>query len=283
MQNCIICNFNLKKINEFVFKCENCLFLCSNLKPGYGREIEGINELRKENFKKLIKIIKNLKVSKKLKILEIGSGNGYFLEECIKNKIDITGSEAEKKDCEILKKKFPKILQIKLPIENLKHGKFEKFDFIVFNDVFEHLENLDLVINQLSLYLGRKGKILINLPSSNGIIFKLSSFFNHIGIKNFYNRLWQKDLSSPHLSYFNSSNLKLLFKKHRYISIYSNSLNTVTKTGNFKRLNSTIKNKVLCHILTFVIIIFYLLQKILPKDIIFHIFEKKNKYLKNYI
>ena len=277
MQNCTICNFNLKKINEFVFKCEKCLFLCSNLKPGYGREIEGINTLRKENFIELIKVIKYLNISKKLKILEIGSGNGHFIEECIKNKIDITGSEVEKKDCENLKKKFPQILQIKLPIENLSHNKFDKFNFIIFNDVFEHLENLDLVINQLDLYLDNNGKILINLPSSDGIIFKFSNFLRRIGIKNFYNRLWQKDLSSPHLSYFNNSNLKLLFKKHGYNSIYSNSLNTVTKTGNFKRLNSTIKNIVLCHILNFIIIVFFFLQKIFPRDIIFHIFEKKNK------
>ena len=32
-------------------------------------------------------------------------------------------------------------------------NEFDKFDYIVFNDVFEHLENLDLVLDQLKKFL----------------------------------------------------------------------------------------------------------------------------------
>ena len=41
---------------------------------------------------------------KNLNILEIGSGNGYFIEECKKSNIDITGSEADFEQYELLKK-----------------------------------------------------------------------------------------------------------------------------------------------------------------------------------
>ena len=276
MEICTICNSDLTKINNYVFECKKCFFLKSNLKSGYGREIEGIEDLRRKNFKQIIKVVKSIKGLKQFKILEIGSGNGLFIDECNASNIDISGSEADDEQVSLLKKKFSNILQISLPLEKVDDLKFDKYDFIVFNDVFEHLENLDKVISQLEFFLNENGKILINLPSSDGIIFKFAKLLNNIGISSFYDRLWQKNLSSPHLSYFNNSNLKLLFKKHGYDLIYYNYLNTVNKTGNYKRLNSTIKNKIVCFIITFFIYIFFYLQKILPKDIIFHIYSKKN-------
>lgn len=279
MEVCTICNSDLKKINKYVFKCKNCSFLKSNLKSGYGREIEGIEELRRKNFKQIIKVLKSIDNLGKLKILEIGSGNGLFIEECKASSIDISGSEADDEQVSLLKKKFSNIFQISLPLQKVDNIKFDKYDFIVFNDVFEHLENLDKVINQLNFFLNDNGKILINLPSSDGIVFKFANLLSSIGINDLYDRLWQKNLSSPHLSYFNNSNLKLLFQKHGYDLIYNNYLNTVSNTGNYKRLNSTIKNKIVCYTLTYFINIFFYLQKILPKDIIFHIYAKKNKQL----
>ena len=275
MEKCIICNSDLKKNGDYVFKCSKCLFLKSNLKSGYGREVEGINELRRKNFKQIIKIIKSLDNSEELKILEIGSGNGLFIEECNKSQIDISGSEPDNKNVMQLRKKFSNIFEISLPLEKEDNIKLGKFNFIVFNDVFEHLENLNKVINQLDFFLKDDGKILINLPSSDGILFKFANFLNKLGISNFYDRLWQKDLSSPHLSYFNKSNLKNFFKKHGYVLIYSDYLNTVDKKDNYERLNSTIKNKIVCYFISFFLVMFFYIQKILPKDIIFHIYTKE--------
>ena len=275
MENCIVCNTTNKKINDFVYKCEKCLFLQSNLKSGTGRQIDGISELRRKNFNYIIKTIKSLNISEKFKILEIGSGSGYFIEECIKSGLDITGSEANDKEYLFLQSKFSKVLKISLPLEDKNSEEYDKFDYIIFNDVFEHLENLNLVISQLKIFLNENGKIIINLPSSEGIIFKLSSILKKIGIDNFYNRLWQKDLSSPHLSYFNNNNLNILFKKHGYSLVYSNYLNTVSRKDNFERLNSTIKNKLICLFLSFFLFTFFYIQKLLPKDIIFHIYHQK--------
>ena len=275
MTKCIVCDTQTKQINSFVFKCKKCFFLKSNLKPGHGREIEGISELRRENFKKIINVIKSIEKTKNLKILEIGSGNGFFLDECKKENIDITGSEADEEQYQKLKKNYENILKISLPLKELSNAS-NKYDYIIFNDVFEHLEDLSLVLEQLKTLLNQDGKILINLPSSDGIIFKFSAIINKFGFKNFYNRLWQKNLSSPHLSYFNNQNLKKLLFKHNYNLIYSGSLNSVSSKGNFTRLNSTIKSKLICLILTFVLLNFYYLQKIFPKDIVFHIYSINN-------
>ena len=269
------CNTPYKRINNFVYKCKKCLFLKSNLKSGNGREIEGISELRRKNFRNIIKVIKSLNSHKKFKILEIGSGSGYFIEECIKSELDITGSEANDGEFIILKKNFSKILKISLPLKEISTENYTKFDCIVFNDVFEHLENLDKVIDQLKIFLNEDGKILINLPSSDGVIFKFSNILKKIGFNNFYDRLWQKGLSSPHLSYFNNKNLNILFEKYGYELIYSSSLDTVSKNGNYERLNSTIKSKIVCMFMSFILILFYYLQKLFPRDIIFHVYHQK--------
>ncbi|MDB2652256.1 class I SAM-dependent methyltransferase [Candidatus Pelagibacter bacterium] len=274
MEECVVCNSKFKKINDYVYKCNNCSLFKSKLKPGHGRDIEGISELRRKNFKKIIEIILSLNVNQSLKILEIGSGNGFFIEECKKSNIDITGSEADQEQYNLLKKKFSNIIKINLPIKDLNNELLNKFDIVVFNDVFEHLVNLDLILIQLKSILKTNGQIVINLPSSDGLIYKLSNILNKIGFTNFYDRLWQKNLASPHLSYFNNLNLKMLFKKHGYNLIHTSSLDTVSKKGNFIRLNSTIKYKFICFLLSGLLFLFYYFQKILPKDIILHIYKR---------
>ena len=274
MEECIVCNSKFKKINDYVYKCINCSFFKSKLKPGHGRDIEGISELRRKNFKKIIDIILSLNVNQSLKVLEIGSGNGFFIEECEKSNIDITGSEADEEQYNLLAKNFSNIIKIALPIKNFNNELSNKFDVVVFNDVFEHLENLDLILIQLKSILKTNGQIVINLPSSDGLIYKFSNILNKIGFTNFYDRLWQKNLASPHLSYFNNSNLKMLFNKHGYNLIHTTSLDTVSKKGNFIRLNSTIKYKFICFLLSGLLFLFYYFQKILPKDIILHIYKR---------
>jgi 2-polyprenyl-3-methyl-5-hydroxy-6-metoxy-1,4-benzoquinol methylase len=271
---CIICDSTFKKINEFISKCTNCAYYKSSLKPGFGRGIDGIDKLRKKNFQKIIHKIKSINRNEDLKILEFGSGGGFFIEECKKMRIDITGSEADKKQYFVLKEKFKNVVEISLPLKIEKNDLFGNFDFIIFNDVFEHLENLNLVSNQIEKFLKKNGHLIINLPSSDGFIFKISELLNKVGLENFYNRLWQKNLPSPHLSYFNKLNLESFLNKFNYDLIYSDSLDSIGKEGNFDRLNSTIKNKFICLILSSMIFFLYYLQKILPKDIIFQIYKK---------
>ena len=96
---CQVCNGKLKKINSYSFKCKDCHCYFSNLKPSVGQDVEGIESLRRKNFKKLIK--KLLKHKGNPKILEIGSGDGYFIDECNIANIQITGSEASLKSLEL--------------------------------------------------------------------------------------------------------------------------------------------------------------------------------------
>lgn len=271
---CVICGGSAKKMNTYSHQCEECGYYFSNLPSGFGQDVKGLKNLRKQNFRKILRII--LSLNNKPKILEIGSGDGYFIEECIDLNLSISGSEASPDSFKKLKNKFKKkakIYKLSLPESIIKKTK-SKFDFIIFNDVFEHLKNLNEVINSSLLALNKGGIIVINSPTSDGIIFKVSSFLMKIGYTKLYDRLWQKNMNSPHLSYFNKNNLDLLFSKHNFYVFKSGFLNSldVNNSSRFSNLYDSTLKKIIFSMLCF---LFVFLQQIFPKDIMFIFFKHK--------
>ena len=136
---------------------------------------------------------------------------------------------------------------------------------------------LSLHLKDISSRIGIHHSTLTRLESQTAnLTYINSNTRTSLLLKNFYQRLWQKDLSSPHLSYFNKSNLEKLLIKYNYELIHSDSLDSIGKESNFQRLNSTIKNKFICFFLSSVLFFLYYLQKILPKDIIYQIYKITN-------
>ena len=117
--------------------------------------------------------------------------------------------------------------------------------------------------------------MIINLPSSNGVIFKISEFLMKLGFNKFYNRLWQKNMSSPHLSYFNEKNLKQLFSKHNMEKVISGFLDSLS-FNNYERFKNLYRNSIIAIFFTIICFIFSIIQRFLPKDIIFIFFKKVN-------
>ena len=273
---CFICNSHVKEVTTYSRKCINCNYYFSNLEPGVGQDVSGREELRRKNFKKLLQEVQKLKSDPY--ILEIGSGDGFFLDECLKLGIRVVGSEASKFSIKKLKKKFSKeidIIELNLP-ESIERKIKKKFDFIIFNDVFEHLVEINNVLVEIKKGLKKGGFIIVNLPSSDGIIFKVSKFLTILGFDKFYNRLWQKDMSSPHLSYFNKKNLNKLFKTHSFENVKSGFLDSLC-LNNYERIRNLYSNSFVTFLASVTCCIFYLFHRVLPKDIIYIFFKKINR------
>ena len=273
-KSCLICGGSIKQKNSYSYKCEKCNYYFSNLSSGFGQDVKGIKNLRKQNFKKILNII--LDLNKKPIILEIGSGDGYFIKECNDLNISISGSEASLESLKNLKSKFKstaKIYNLSLPESIITNTK-TKYDFIIFNDVFEHLKNLNQVIITSVKALKKDGLIIINSPTSDGIIFQVSSFLLKFGFTKFYDRLWQKNMNSPHLSYFNKRNLTLLFSQHNFCEVKSGYLKSLD-INNFSRFNDLYDSTLKSMIFSIFCFFFVIIQLILPKDIMF-VFYKKN-------
>ena len=270
---CIICGHKLKKNSNFTSKCKKCAFYISNLKANFGAPVEGIKNLRKENFDKIFDLIKS-EINDNCKMLEIGPGKGFFMNLAREKKIDIIGVEPGKEDAQFLSKQGLKVYNLEFPLKYINFH--EKYDFIIFNDVLEHINvlKLDEAINQCHSLLKDNGFLILNLPNSNGIFFKLSNLFRLFKIDIFYERLWQKNFSSPHMTYFNDKNLNLFIAKYNFklqTETYLKSIDNDSK----ERISSSIKNPFLFNLISFLINSLSYFIKYLPKDAMLKIYQKK--------
>ena len=103
--------------------------------------------------------------------------------------------------------------------------------------MFEHLPDPAGAIRAAEQLLAPGGLIVINLPSSRGVIYKLAGLFARVGLPGPFERMWQKGLPSPHLSYFSPANLDLLVQRHTALRpVRTMSLPTVSRKGLGKRL-----------------------------------------------
>jgi len=255
---CPICNESMHKIADIYFLCKNCLYMSSNEQPGAGTEvITTLEAIRIKNFKFICNIIKE-KFSQAKTILDVGCSEGLFLKIARDEGFLATGVEPEEhlvkelRSCgfDVINGFFPQA-------ENLSN---KKYDIIIFNDSFEHIPNIQEVLQGIKIHLTDKGCVIINIPNSEGLIFKISYVLYKLGIKVPYHRMWQKGFPSPHLHYFNSQNLKKLFENNGFTMHYSSSLPTYTVRGLYKRISFRTSFVVSIFIWLFMILLYPLLS-----------------------
>lgn len=227
-KRCILCGNNkFSKISEQVrdskkyqiIKCKICshiqlnpipsleedkIFYDKNLQDKNIRYYGGIAENRKKSLEDTLRRVNFISkfTSKKNKILEIGSGHGFFLEAMEKLNFDITGIEISREKRKLAKRITKrKILNLNLNKESLGD---EKFDVIMMFHVLEHLVNPIEFAKKLKQNITKKGKLIVEVPNSDDQLL-----FQNIEYTKFY---WQRG----HISYFNPKTLQTVFKKAGY-------------------------------------------------------------------
>ena len=109
------------------------------------------------------KIKKEHQPFKGLSILDIGCGGGLLSEPLTRLGANVTGIDASKKNISIakahLKKSNLKIKYINTSPEKLKIKK--KFDVVLNMEIVEHVDNLDLFIENTSCFLRKNGIMFI--------------------------------------------------------------------------------------------------------------------------
>ena len=154
--------------------------------------------LKKTYFNYFNQYILGTNKYKSLKVLEIGCGNGFFLDELIKNGVkDVYGVEPGKK----MVNSSSKALKNRIKIGIFKKNQYpkESFDVICCFHTLDHIVNLNSFINEMNTVLKKNGKILIIVHNTNGLSVKILKENSPI-------------FDIEHIYLFNQYNLKNVFK-----------------------------------------------------------------------
>lgn len=207
---CEACESTMKKRGDWLFHCPQCGFWESTLKPGAGTGIGGLEDLRRRNNEMILDRLERHGSLRGKRVLEVGSAWGWFLEAASRRGARAHAIEPEDANVKLSRDR----LASTHPDIEIEHGFFPggladrgPYDVIIFNDVFEHIPFPSRVIASVAEILAPGGFAVINIPSSDGIFFKLSRVLDRFGFSSPLERLWLKGFSSPHISFFNKSNL----------------------------------------------------------------------------
>lgn len=173
-------------------------FILSSSEDGR-RHVESLKKLTADRY--LDALIGDTDVSSAT-LLEIGCGNGDFLCRAASRGLEVTGVEYSQHACAEARSKLKegqgKIIQGEISL--LSGGK-ERFDYIVFCDVLEHVRDTRALLRTVFDLLKPDGSILCVVPSLDS----WSAKFLKIN--------WM-EFKLEHLSYFDTKNLRsLLFQE----------------------------------------------------------------------
>lgn len=136
------------------------------------------------------------------KLLDIGSGSGYFLNFMKKNGYDVTGVEISDKAVELCRKTFG--ISAYSPAEFLKNNLNKDFDLITMWHVFEHVYSFNEYFETISKSLKKTGTLIVALP--NCLSFDAS-----------YNKEYWNGFDTPrHLWHFTPATFKAFAEKRGF-------------------------------------------------------------------
>jgi SAM-dependent methyltransferase len=201
----------MRQAKSWLNVCEACGFMSSTLQPGPGTGLVGLENLRRANIRATLDRLEQLGPLRGLRVLDVGCANGWFLEAAKARGAHVHGIEPQDSHVAVARSAgltvdhgfFPRDLQNTGP-----------FDVIAFNDVFEHLPAPDQAIGDVERLLKPGGLAVINLPSSDGFLFRISRVLDALGMSGTHDRLWQKGMTSPHISYFSPATLQRLVERN---------------------------------------------------------------------
>lgn len=132
---------------------------------------------------KRCKLIKN--TIKNGKVLDIGCGTGQNLILISKNIVSGVGIDISNERLKIAKKiaELNSLKNLKFENKSALENNFKKesFDWIICTEVLEHIENDELVLDNISKWLKKNGKLLITTPAEKMFTKINEKLRNYVG------------------------------------------------------------------------------------------------------
>jgi len=240
---CCICNTRLEAdVLADTFRCPSCAFRTSNFPVqinelrtvNEGIRIAGLKQLREANFKQILDQCSDF-LPPDAKLLDVGCGHGWFIEAAHHRGYTCDGVEPDAGMASIARRSGATIHQGYFP-DIIPAGT--KYDAILFNDVFEHIPDIGHLPRRIRDHLTPRGVLIINLPMSDGLIYRCSALAAALGVEGPLARLWQRGLPSPHVSYFSHHNLAPLICKEGFDLVARADLQSLLLNGLWGRIRA---------------------------------------------
>lgn len=214
---CPSCGGQLRrKRHDWLLECADCGLLSSTLAVDIpsdaGKSVideaarsAGLNPIRRKNNSIILGRIAELRGRPGGKLLDVGCGQGQFLEDSAAAGFDVLGIEPDANVVHLTRQRtgatirrgfFPDVLQAD-----------EQFDVIAFNDVFEHIPDASSAIAACAHHLAPGGVLVLNCPNQEGLFYRIADLLDRLGFHGPFDRMWQRGLPSPHVWYFSPAHL----------------------------------------------------------------------------
>tara|TARA_X000000950_G_C13742618_1_gene589210 strand:+ start:87 stop:905 length:819 start_codon:yes stop_codon:yes gene_type:complete len=186
-------------------QCADCDFVFSKQIPTEMELINHYNQYSRNDYLSSLTIKrynelldKFEKYRKKNKLLDVGCGIGYFLDEAQKRGWEVYGTEYTNDAIKICQEKN---INVSKGILEPKNYELEKFDVITSFEVIEHINNpIDELTNFYKI-LRKGGLVYVTTPNFNSLLrYRLKSDYNVI-------------CYPEHLSYYNPNTLNKVFTR----------------------------------------------------------------------
>jgi hypothetical protein len=263
---------------DWNFRCRYCGYEGSSLQQSInvaipstlldeGLRREALEALRLSNFEDLLRIMARHRRADEDLLLDVGAAHGWFVRASSQARPPwrafglepdvVMAALAQSEGLPVRQGFFPQGLE-----------PTTKVHAITFNDVFEHLQDLPSVLTACRAHLYPQGLLVLNLPSSRGVLFWVATYLQRLGISGPVRRLWQEGMPSPHLHYFHAGNLTRLLQRHGFEVLEKSSLNSIRREGLFARLLYDPRSRWMAPLLGPLLWVIAPLLQVLPADIV---------------
>ena len=241
---CIVCYSPLKAgLSGWHHTCPACAYESAALAVAINHAAEhaeideqvretSLKALRQDNFRTIVALVRQFAAPQARTLLDVGSAHGWFLEMAA-GAFEVVGVEPDEA---VARRTAARGLPVRIGYFPQALADGERFDVIVFNDVIEHIPDIRAALRDCYNRLAPEGTLVLNLPSSRGLFYRLSKAFARIGLRGPFDRLWQKGMPSPHVHYFNPANLTKLVEREGFALRHSTELAAVKAEGLWERL-----------------------------------------------
>ncbi len=218
---CPFCNSSDHKVYErfgselqyTYVKCKSCGLIYQSPRPRYNQDFidscyasyyqyaenltaEDLNNISESSLKMFQKEIAYISKfdTKKLAVLDIGSGMGTFLSAAKSYYKKLTGLDVSQKMADFVNKITGIAVYIK-QFEEFESG--ELFSLIHMSHVIEHIPNPNEWLQHAKKLLVKDGILVINVPNKRGLSHTLKHIYYKLGITKQFTKTWNDPTRTP--------------------------------------------------------------------------------------